>query len=101
MLSREHRGSRADMRMRLQPSYSPESLVDPDLHARGAAHEVWRWMRVHAPVHWHPPADSLPGFWSLTRYEDVRAVYGGPKLFSSAQGVLLRPLRAGPDPGSG
>jgi cytochrome P450 len=57
-------------------------------------------MREHAPVHWHPPA-KLPGFWSLTRYSDIRAVYRNPGLFSSASGVLLRAAALGEDPGGG
>lgn len=57
-------------------------------------------MRKNSPIHWHPPSD-LPGFWSLTRHEDIRSVYGNPKLFSSAHGVLLRPLKYGEDPAGG
>lgn len=75
-------------------------LVDPRLHATGDPHEVWRWMRAHTPVVWQPPS-HLPGFWSLTRYDDIRAVYRDPRTFSSAGGVLLRPLDQGDDPGGG
>lgn len=88
------------------PAAAPEPpvplarLTDPAWHATGDPHALWRWMRAHAPVHWHPPGD-LPGFWSLTRYEDVRAVYREPETFSSARGVLLRPASAGDDPGAG
>ncbi|MGH9277941.1 MAG: cytochrome P450 [Acidimicrobiales bacterium] len=57
-------------------------------------------MREHAPVYFHPPA-ALPAFWSLTRYEDIRDVYRDPHRFSSARGVLLRPLMSGDDPGGG
>ncbi|MFF7392105.1 cytochrome P450 [Streptomyces scabiei] len=78
----------------------PAGVVDPELHASGEVHEVWRWMRRHAPVHWHEPGD-LPGFWSLTRYADIRDVYQNPAVFSSARGVLLRPAELGEDPGSG
>ncbi|WP_086783812.1 cytochrome P450 [Streptomyces caniscabiei] len=75
-------------------------VVDPELHASGEVHELWRWMRRHAPVHWHGPGD-LPGFWSLTRHDDIRDVYRNPAVFSSARGVLLRPTGLGEDPGSG
>ncbi|AKN72311.1 cytochrome P450 [Streptomyces sp. PBH53] len=81
-------------------TFRPADVVDPELHASGEVHRLWRWMRRHAPVHWHAPGD-LPGFWSLTRYEDIRRVYQDPALFSSARGVLLRPTRLGEDPGSG
>ncbi|MFE4367924.1 cytochrome P450 [Streptomyces sp. NPDC056835] len=78
----------------------PEQLLDPEAHASDTAHLVWRLMREHDPVHWQP-ATELPPFWSLTRYEDIRAVYRDPRTFSSAQGVLLRPERLGDDPGGG
>ena len=75
-------------------------LVDPQFHASGRAHEVWSWMRDHAPVHLHP-SSAYPAFWSLTRYADVRSAYSDPESFSSASGVLLRPIKNGADPGSG
>ncbi|MER6154237.1 cytochrome P450 [Streptomyces sp. NPDC001868] len=81
-------------------AFTPADVVDPELHASGEVHELWRRMRQDAPVHWHEPGD-LPGFWSLTRYEDIRDVYQDPGLFSSARGVLLRPTQLGEDPGSG
>ncbi|MUN36779.1 cytochrome P450 [Actinomadura litoris] len=81
-------------------SLDPTGLVDPAVHAAGAQHEIWRWMREHSPVHRHEPT-HLPAFWSLTRYEDVRAVYRDPGRFSSASGVLLRPTRLREDPGAG
>ncbi|HET9138667.1 cytochrome P450 [Actinophytocola sp.] len=79
---------------------APNLLVDPELHATGDPFAVWRWMREHAPVYRHE-AGELPAFWSLTRHADVRAVYRDPGLFSSAHGVLLRPVRSGADPGGG
>jgi cytochrome P450 len=75
-------------------------LVDTEFHATGDPHALWRWMRLNAPVQWHPPG-ALPGFWSLTRYEDIRGVYRDPQTFSSARGVLLRPTKYGEDPGGG
>lgn len=82
------------------PGPGPEQLVDPRFHAAGDPHAVWRRMREHTPVYRHE-AGGLPAFWSLTRYEDIRAVYRDPATFSSEQGVLLRPLALGEDPGAG
>ncbi|MER8072292.1 cytochrome P450 [Streptomyces sp. NPDC094034] len=84
----------------MTPLTSPAQLVDPELHATGNPHAVWRWMRENAPVYQHQ-ADQLPAFWSLTRYEDIRAVYRDHDSFSSAHGVLLRPAALGADPGGG
>ncbi|MBO0806949.1 MAG: cytochrome P450 [Actinobacteria bacterium] len=75
-------------------------LTDPDLYASGDPHEIWQWLRHHDPVRWQPPGE-LPGFWIVTRYHDVRAVYRSPATFSSAHGILLRPADHGADPGGG
>ncbi|MES9559755.1 cytochrome P450 [Streptomyces sp. NPDC007076] len=77
------------------------NLVDPGLYSHGDPFAQWRWLRANSPVHWHPPAAELPGFWSLTRYEDIRAAYRDAETFSSAQGILLRPADHGADPGGG
>ncbi|MFF2025125.1 cytochrome P450 [Streptomyces sp. NPDC058171] len=76
------------------------NLVDPGLYSHGDPFTQWRWLRANDPVRWHPPAE-LPGFWSLTRYEDVRTSYRDAETFSSAQGILLRPADHGADPGGG
>ncbi|SCF49092.1 Cytochrome P450 [Micromonospora matsumotoense] len=76
------------------------NLVDPDLYRNGDPFSQWRWLRAHAPVYRHP-ATELPGFWALTRYDDVRAAYRDPETFSSAKGILLRPAGHGEDPGGG
>jgi cytochrome P450 len=65
------------------------NLTDPDLYAHGDPYAVWRWLRENDPVHWHPPGD-LPGFWVLTKYDDVRAVYRDPATFSSVLPTVWR-----------
>ncbi|MFJ8591177.1 cytochrome P450 [Streptomyces sp. NPDC093598] len=81
---------------------APEAvdLLDPELYATGDPYPVWRWMRDHDPVRRHGETDH-PAFWSVTRYDDVRTVYNDARVFSSAQGILLRPLAHGKDPGGG
>ncbi|GLL02149.1 cytochrome P450 [Dactylosporangium matsuzakiense] len=79
---------------------SPVNLVDPDLYAAGDPFAVWRWLRENRPVHWHEPT-HMPGFWAVSRYDDVRAVLHDPATFSSASGILLRPQAQGVDPGGG
>lgn len=76
------------------------NLTDPDLYAHGDPYTVWRWLRENDPVYWNSPGD-LPGFWILTKYDDVRAVYRDPATFSSAGGIILRPETYGADPGGG
>ena len=56
------------------------NLVDPALYSEGDPYEVWRWLRASDPVRWHPPGE-FPGFWILTKYGDIRAVYRDPATF--------------------
>jgi cholest-4-en-3-one 26-monooxygenase len=57
-------------------------LLDLDAFARGVPHEWFTWLRHNAPVYRHPEPDG-PGFWVLTKYDDVRTVSRNNKLFSS------------------
>lgn len=82
------------------PALHPDELTDPEVHATGAVHDLWRWLRLNAPVYRHDTG-PLPAFWSLSRYDDVRMVYRHPEVFSSAKGVLLRARGLGEDPGGG
>ncbi|MGH3683264.1 MAG: cytochrome P450, partial [Natronosporangium sp.] len=93
----------ADAPDRQPPDREPPDLdlVDPELYARGDPYARWRWLRRHDPVHWHPPSRGMPGFWTLTRYRDVLPVLGDPAGFSSAAGILLRPVAHGRDHGGG
>ena len=70
-------------------------LVSTDAFANGHPWEQYAWLRANDPVHFHPQADG-PGFWAITRYDDVRTVSRQPKTFSSYEsGVML----AEPDEG--
>ena len=73
-------------------------LISPEhFAAHGHPWAQYEWLRRNAPVYWHPePVESGPGFWALTKYEDIRAVSRTPKLFSSFEkGVMI------PDPDEG
>ncbi|MFM8650577.1 MAG: cytochrome P450 [Actinomycetota bacterium] len=73
-------------------------LISPEYFAaHGHPWEQYAWLRENAPVYWHhEPVESGPGFWALTKYDDIRAVSRTPKLFSSFEkGVMI------PDPDEG
>src|SRR5258707_7648345 len=64
------------------------NLVDLDIYQRsGAPHDQFAWLREHAPVFWHADGGGVgwPGFWAVTRHEDVAQVTRHPEIFSSAR----------------
>ncbi|MFC4012428.1 cytochrome P450 [Nonomuraea purpurea] len=62
-------------------------LVDRDRYANsGPPYDQLAWLRANSPVHWH---DGEPGFWAVTRYEDVVHVSRHSELFSSARKLAL------------
>ncbi|WP_369214451.1 cytochrome P450 [Streptomyces flavofungini] len=76
-------------------------LADPAVHAEEDLAPVWRRLRAEEPVHWQPGRDSAPGFWVLTRYEDVAAAYRDPDRFRSDRGNVLETLLDGGDGAAG
>lgn len=64
--------------------HAPYDLKDPSLYERDEEHEIFTRLRAECPVYWNPEDDG-PGFWCLTKYDDIVAVSKNPKLFSSAR----------------
>jgi cholest-4-en-3-one 26-monooxygenase len=60
-------------------------LADPESFVAGVPHESFALLRREDPVHWHKEKDG-PGFWALTRHDDVVFVSKHPEIFSSARG---------------
>jgi cytochrome P450 len=63
------------------------ALHDPHFYT-GDFLPALRALRAETPVYWHP----VPGFWALSRHEDIVAVSRDPETFCSAQGILLSDL---------
>jgi linalool 8-monooxygenase len=59
-------------------------LKDSQLHKSGDTQAAYAHLRANSPVYWNPEADG-PGFWAVTRYDDVLAVSSDPSTFSSAR----------------
>jgi cholest-4-en-3-one 26-monooxygenase len=67
-------------------------LSDPKTFLARVPHEYFRVLREQDPVHWQdecvlPVFLPGPGYWALTRYEDVAFVSKHPEIFSSAVGT--------------
>jgi cholest-4-en-3-one 26-monooxygenase len=76
-----------------EAAVAPEiNLIDADLYQRGGPpYDQFSWLREHAPVYWHAygGADGWPGFWAVTRHEDIARVSRHPELFSSARRLVV------------
>lgn len=75
-------------------SLSDIDLVDPDRFVSGVPHEMYEVLRKEAPVYWHPRAEG-PGFWALTKHDDVVAVSRNSESFSSERGTTLIEIPGG------
>ena len=82
------------------PAYNPKysyaahkSLNDLDIFTNGQPYDFYKDLRENAPIFYHEsmPFDDEPGYWVLTKYEDIKYVSMNPKIFSSqyASGNLL------------
>ncbi|MFD7257560.1 cytochrome P450 [Streptomyces sp. NPDC059874] len=79
-------------------------LTDPRTFVTGdpaELHDLWQRFRTERPVHHHRATGGLPGFWALTRYEDVMAVYKDSSRFTSERGNVLSTLLQGGDSAAG
>ena len=70
------------------PTLAQVDLTSIDRFAAGQPWADYERMRMQAPVMWHPEPDGRPGFWAVTRYEDVKRVNGDPVTFSSQVGGI-------------
>ena len=75
-------------------SYTADkSLNDLDIFTNGQPYDFYKDLRENAPIFYHEsmPFDDEPGYWVLTKYEDIKYVSMNPKIFSSqyASGNLL------------
>lgn len=76
-------------------------LSDPATFAGRDLGGFWRTLRDTDPVHWNPPGGAHPGFWVLTRYDDIMGAYRDDVHFTSERGNVLVTLLGGGDAGAG
>jgi cytochrome P450 len=68
-------------------------LMDLDAFVDGREHALFAYLRERAPLHFNAEPGG-PGFWSLTRYEDIRWAGQEAALLSSAGGTQIQDRRA-------
>ena len=65
------------------------NITDPEVYRALDHHEMFKVLRAEDPVHWTEEADG-PGFWSITKHEDLTLINRDAEGFSSeANGVNL------------
>jgi len=67
----------------------PVNLWDPAAFVKGPPLDAFKAMRKASPVAWQDEPENRPGFWAVTRYEDVMRVNGDYETFSSQRGGIL------------
>ena len=55
---------------------------------KGQPFWFYKKMREQAPVMWSPGLKQTSGFWSVSRYDDIRAVELNPDVYSSQRGSM-------------
>ncbi|MFF2348163.1 cytochrome P450 [Kitasatospora sp. NPDC058115] len=83
------------------PAPDTVDLGDPATFADHDLTGFWRTLRDTAPLHWNPPADGRPGFWVLSRHEDIMNAYRDNVNLTSQRGNVLVTLLEGGDAGAG
>lgn len=64
-------------------------ILDLDQFDDGFPHDYFKVLRREDPVHFNPEPEGVgPGFYSITRYDDVRRISRTPALFSSERGGI-------------
>jgi cytochrome P450 len=74
---------------KIYPEIDQDVLTESEKFTDGQPYELFARLRAQAPVSWQREGSNGPGFWALTRYEDVMRVDGDPKTFSSQKGGIL------------
>ncbi|MCC6557384.1 MAG: cytochrome P450 [Polyangiaceae bacterium] len=69
-------------------------IADPDAYLAGVPHGQFALLRREAPVFWHREADG-PGFWALTRHEDIARVSRDLATFTQAPSIFIEDMPPG------
>lgn len=70
------------------PSFGGFEFSNPSSWTNGHPFSLYQQMRESAPVMWTNGRKGMSGFWSVTRYEDIKAVELAHSVFSSQRGSI-------------
>lgn len=77
------------------------NLGDPQTFADYDLSDYWRTLRATQPLYRHPAVGDSPGFWVLSRYDDIVALYRDNTAFTSERGNVLITLLGEGDSAAG
>ena len=75
----------------LDNSDTQANIADPDVYVRGVPHLTFKRLRDAEPVSWWDEDDG-PGFWAVTRYDDIVTASHNWKTFSTTRGIRLEEM---------
>lgn len=75
-------------------SQTAVDLMDLDAYVAGTDGELFARLRDDEPCHWNDEPGDGRGFWSLTRYADVKAAALDWRTFSNTGGTQIQDRRA-------
>ena len=70
------------------PAFNEFKFADPAAWTKGHPFDLYKKMREQAPVMWSPVDKERSGFWSVTRYDDIKEVELAHSVFSSQRGSI-------------
>ena len=81
-------GQKTPVNAAIYPSFNQFDFWNPSEWTKGHPFSLYKKMRQEAPVMWSPGPKELSGFWSVTRYQDIKEVELNHKVFSSQRGSI-------------
>ena len=72
----------------IYPAFDDFRFWDPAAWTHGHPFAQYKVMREQAPVMWTTPGRQLSGFWSVTRYNDIKEAELAHSVFSSQRGSI-------------
>ena len=82
------RGVQTPVNDAVYPMLDEFQLWNPAAWTGGQPYEFYAKMRETAPVMWSPMGREASGFWSVSRYDDIKQVELAPDVFSSQRGSI-------------
>lgn len=76
-------------------------LTDPKTYVTTDMADVWRRLRSNDPVHWCRANIGYPGFWVITRHDNITQILNDNQRFTSERGNVLATMLEGGDTGAG